>query len=100
MIDTPPVLAVTDAAILATGADGVVLVIAPGHTPSRAVRRATAALSGVNARLLGIVLNKVVRTSSDNDDYYAEGDSAELSVEAGAGGNATSPNGHVAHLRK
>lgn len=102
VIDTPPVLAVTDAAILATEADGVVLVVAPGHTASRAVRRATAALSGVNARLLGIVLNKVVRASSDNDDYYAEGDSAaELSVEmAAADGNGTSPNGHVARLRK
>ncbi|MGI8759171.1 MAG: Wzz/FepE/Etk N-terminal domain-containing protein [Acidimicrobiales bacterium] len=102
VIDTPPVLAVTDAAILATGADGVVLVIAPGHTASRAVRRATAALSGVNARLLGIVLNKVVRTSSDNDDYYAESDQpAELSVEIGpSDGNGASPNGqHVAHLR-
>ena len=102
VIDTPPVLAVTDAAILATEADGVVLVVAPGHTASRAVRRATAALSGVNARLLGIVLNKVIRASSDNDDYYAEGgEAAELSVEvAAADGNGTSPDGHVARLRK
>lgn len=102
VLDTPPVLAVTDAAILATGADGVVLVVAPGQTASRAVRRATGALSAVNARLLGIVVNKVVRTSSDNDAYYAEGEQVvgpRLDVGVGDG-NGNSPNGHAARLRK
>ncbi|MBW3547426.1 MAG: hypothetical protein KY452_04715 [Actinobacteria bacterium] len=102
VVDTPPVLAVTDAAILATGADGVVLVVAPGQTASRAVRRATAALSAVNARLLGIVVNKVVRMSSGNDAYYAEGaQTVGLSVDAGVGdGNGNSPSGHAPRLRK
>ena len=102
VLDTPPALAVTDAAILATGADGVVLVVAPGQTASRAVRRATAALCAVNARLLGIVANKVVRTSSANDAYYAEGDqTVGPRLDVGVGdGNGNSPNGHAARLRK
>lgn len=102
VLDTPPVLAVTDAAILATRADGVVLVVAPGQTASRAVRRATGALSAVNARLLGIVVNKVVRASSSNDAYYTEGDqTVGVSVDAGGGdGNGKRPSGHAAPLRK
>jgi non-specific protein-tyrosine kinase len=59
LFDAPPVGAVTDAAILASRVDGVLLVIDAGITPRDAARRARAQLEKVNARLLGVVLNNV-----------------------------------------
>ena len=71
VIDTPPVLAVTDATILAAKADGVILVNALGQTRRDAAMRSKQTLEGVGARLLGVVLNKV-RASSDSYFYYSK----------------------------
>ncbi len=59
IIDTPPVLAVTDAAVLGGHADGVLLVTAFGNTPRGAVQRAQEVLEATGSHLLGLVLNKV-----------------------------------------
>jgi capsular exopolysaccharide synthesis family protein len=69
VIDSPPVLPVTDAMILSTLVDGVVFVVESGATVRGAVTRARKILQNVGANLLGIVLNKVdVR----HDGYYGE----------------------------
>lgn len=68
VIDTPPVLAVTDAAVLARNADGVVLVAAPGHTHRMALARTATILPAGGVRLLGVVLNKV--KSKGSSSYY------------------------------
>jgi capsular exopolysaccharide synthesis family protein len=69
VIDSPPVLPVTDAMILSTLVDGVVFVIESGATVRGAVTRARRILQNVGANVLGIVLNKVdVR----HDGYYAD----------------------------
>jgi capsular exopolysaccharide synthesis family protein len=60
IIDTPPTLAVTDAAALAPSMDGVLLVVRPGKTRTDALRQTIDQLHQVNARILGIVLNDVV----------------------------------------
>lgn len=57
VIDTPPVLAVADAAMLAALGDGVVVVVRAGTTERVAVEQALRQLSFVNARIMGIVLN-------------------------------------------
>lgn len=57
MIDSPPVIAVTDATILSTKVDGTLLVVYAGQTERDAIKRAANMLSSVSARLLGIVLN-------------------------------------------
>jgi len=57
--DAPPVVAVTDAAVLATKVDGVLLVINAGGTKRDYARAAKARLEKVNANLLGAVLNNV-----------------------------------------
>ena len=68
VIDSPPVLPVTDAMILSTLVDGVVFVVESGSTVRGAVTRARKILHNVGANVLGIVLNKVdVR----HDGYYA-----------------------------
>jgi capsular exopolysaccharide synthesis family protein len=59
ILDTPPVMAVTDAAVLAPRVDGVLLVVKPGTTKLAAARQAVDQLRRVNANLLGIVLNEV-----------------------------------------
>jgi tyrosine-protein kinase Etk/Wzc len=59
LLDSPPLLAVTDAAVLATMVDGVVLVIRTERTKRDAVRRALGHIRSVRGRLLGVVLNDV-----------------------------------------
>lgn len=57
LIDAPPVLAVTDAALLAAKVDGVLLVVSAGQTKREHALRAKDLLAKVNARLVGAVLN-------------------------------------------
>ena len=59
ILDSPPVLPVTDAVILAREADGVVLVVKGDDTPRELVRRARDLLIQANPHLLGAVVNNV-----------------------------------------
>lgn len=70
VIDTPPVLTVADAAILAPRADGVVVVVRSGMTPKKIVSQATVSLRRVGARILGVVLNAV---DYHNPEYHYYG---------------------------
>ena len=56
LIDAPPVLAASDATLLATKVDGVVLVTRAGKTRRDSAREAVALLQRVNAHLVGVVL--------------------------------------------
>jgi capsular exopolysaccharide synthesis family protein len=67
VIDTPPVMAATDAVILSVQADGVLLVVRSGETPKEAFTRTRDLLVSVKCRLLGVVLNAV---NSNAPDYY------------------------------
>jgi polysaccharide biosynthesis transport protein len=58
VIDSPPVLAVADATILAGMADGVILIAAGGSTPKGALIRMHKTIAATGARVLGIALNK------------------------------------------
>ena len=57
VIDSPPVLPVADASILATMADGALLVVRAGATNRKAAQLAVQQLEDVDARVLGVVLN-------------------------------------------
>jgi capsular exopolysaccharide synthesis family protein len=59
LFDTPPVVAVTDAAVLATKVDGVLLVISAGRTRREYARSAVQRLKQVGARLVGTVVTNV-----------------------------------------
>src|SRR6478736_5787641 len=61
IIDSPPLLPVTDAAILATSADGAIVVVTAGKTTYDMMNKALLNLEKVSARALGVVLNKVPR---------------------------------------
>jgi polysaccharide biosynthesis transport protein len=70
LIDTPPVLTVTDAAVLVSVSDGVVLVLRYGQATRNVVARASEILLRSGAHLLGVVLNAVDLQSSDYAEYY------------------------------
>ncbi len=67
VIDSPPVLSVTDARIISSLVDGVVLVIKGGETPKEAVQRTKRLLHEVHAHVIGTLLNNVDVRSAD---YY------------------------------
>ena len=67
--DSPPVVAVTDAAVLSRYTDGVVLVVQSGATDREAVARAKTLLGNVQANLLGLVLNNI-RIESTYGSYH------------------------------
>ena len=70
VIDTPPTLSVTDAVVMSTNADSVVLVIRSGQTTRQALRRARDLLVRVNARIAGVLLNAADLKSADYYYYY------------------------------
>lgn len=67
VLDSPPMLAVTDAAVLGPKVDGVILVVRAEHTHRDAVSHALAQLRHVGATVLGVVLND---TKADGAGYY------------------------------
>jgi capsular exopolysaccharide synthesis family protein len=59
LIDCPPVLVASDASIVASKVDGVLLVLRAGSSESKAARDTLEALGQVKAKLVGVVLNSV-----------------------------------------
>jgi capsular exopolysaccharide synthesis family protein len=57
LIDSPPILGMTDAAITSTRTNGVILVVRAGETPKEATQQAKKILESVNSKVLGVVLN-------------------------------------------
>lgn len=70
LIDAPPLLAATDAALLAAKADAVVMVYRVGRIPRGVLKRAKAQLDNVKANVIGVILNGLrAELSSDYADY-------------------------------
>ncbi|HEX6507140.1 MAG TPA: polysaccharide biosynthesis tyrosine autokinase, partial [Chloroflexota bacterium] len=70
LIDSPPILAVTDAAIISTATDGVVLVVDPAKSKRRDLVRAREAIEAVGGRILGVVINRLTKQGSGYYYYY------------------------------
>jgi len=73
ILDSAPVMPVTDTLPLTAVVDGVLLVVGP-HTPKEQVRRASARLSQIRTNVLGVILNQ---TELSEDDYYYSRSSLE-----------------------
>jgi capsular exopolysaccharide synthesis family protein len=71
LLDAPPVLAVTDAAVLSNKVDGVLLVVSAGKTRRENAKKAQTQLEKINARVIGAVLNNV-QADGRAQYYYAE----------------------------
>ncbi len=98
IIDSPPAISFTDASILSTMVDGVMLVVHGGRSSRAVVRRAKQQLQDVGAHLFGIVLNNVKLEGTDYyyysgyySGYYAN---EEESVPEGAEAAGVGGNGH------
>lgn len=74
LLDGPPVLAVTDAALLGSKVDGVIMVTAVGNTRIDRAKEAKESLLKGKARILGVILNGVERGREDQYYYYYYGE--------------------------
>jgi capsular exopolysaccharide synthesis family protein len=79
VIDSPPAASFTDAVVLSSLVDGVLLVSHSGKTPREAIRRTKQLLVGAGAKIFGVVLNQV---EARQNDYYYQG-YYEYAVEPG-----------------
>jgi capsular exopolysaccharide synthesis family protein len=71
VIDSPPMMGVSDTLVLAARVEGVILVLRHRQTDRDAAQRAVQMLGSVRARLLGVVLNHAdVRTTAAGYQYY------------------------------
>lgn len=68
-IDAPPIISVTDAAILASFLDGVILIVGYGQVERSMVVKAKELLNKVNAKILGVVLNRI-KVDKHQEQYY------------------------------
>jgi succinoglycan biosynthesis transport protein ExoP len=95
IIDSPPAISFTDASILSTMVDGVMLVVHGGRSSRSVVRRAKQQLQDVGAHLFGIVLNNV-KLESNYYYYYSNYYSGYYAEEEGApeGAEAAVPGGN------
>src|SRR5258705_2411562 len=85
VIDSPPAISFTDASILSTMVDGVVLVVHGGRSSRAVVRRAKQQLLDVGAHIFGVVLNNVIVETQDyyysgyySSNEYVEGDNPDV----------------------
>ncbi len=82
LVDSPPIIAVTDAAVLAPNVDGVVLVIESGRNDKEIVLKAKSLMDRVGVNVIGAILNNVREKNLYGDydyyyTYYAAGASQE-----------------------
>jgi Mrp family chromosome partitioning ATPase len=70
VIDTPPLMSVTDPLIVAPMTDGVILVTKGAKNPPEILKRAKKSLDLVHARILGVLCNNVDLHSNSYHYYY------------------------------
>lgn len=75
IIDSPPILSLTDAQVLCSVADGIAMVVAADSTPRAHVQRAQAMLRRAGGRVLGVIFNKVKKYNNPDayGGYYGQG---------------------------
>jgi polysaccharide biosynthesis transport protein len=98
VIDSPPAISFTDASILSTMVDGVMLVVHGGRSSRAVVRRAKQQLQDVGAHIFGIVLNNVKMEGTDYyyysgyySGYYSDEENTPEGAETAAAGNGGGP---------
>ena len=71
LIDSPPILPVTDAQVISTFVDGTILVAASSESDKQGIKKAYESLMKVNGNLIGTVMTKVKNNSKKDYRYYA-----------------------------
>jgi non-specific protein-tyrosine kinase len=93
VIDSPPITVISDAVVLSTRMDGVILVLRAGRSRWENARNALNALKQVHARVLGVVLNGTGRSTQDyyyryRTDYGVQRKHSETSRKSSRAGKA------------
>ncbi len=70
LYDSPPILPITDAAILGPQCDGVILVYEVGRTARSALLRAKQQMESVGCKIIGVVLNHVRQEAAVDTTYH------------------------------
>ena len=70
LLDAPPIIPVTDAAVLSRKVDGVILLLASGEVSPQIAKEAKTRLEQAGAHILGVVLNKVDIGGNNNKYSY------------------------------
>jgi capsular exopolysaccharide synthesis family protein len=70
VIDSPPLLAFSDSVIISTNVDGVIMVVIGGKTPRDTLERSKEVLLQVDAKILGVVINRAKVNGGDYGSYY------------------------------
>jgi capsular exopolysaccharide synthesis family protein len=97
ILDSPPVVAVTDSAIISTLVDGTVFVVRGFVTPRNLAAQGLRSLRDVDGNVIGVVLNAVNLSSNEYDHYYhyyyykREGYRVRLSVPGDGDGASSEP---------
>jgi Mrp family chromosome partitioning ATPase len=96
ILDSSPLRAVSDAAILSSFVDGSMLVVDARISRRRAVRLGRAALAAAGANVLGVVLNRVPKRGTSDEGLYGVYGTSEWtaqppSVVAETSGSSTGP---------
>jgi capsular exopolysaccharide synthesis family protein len=91
LVDAPPLLPVTDAAVLTALSDGALVVISSGKTLDTELGAALGHLDAVNGKALGVIFNRVTRNDSESG-YYGEyyGSTSRTTKSAAGDGAGTS----------
>ena len=95
VIDAPPLLPVTDAAVLTAGADGALVVITARKTLDTQLRDALQLVSRVQGRTLGVVFNQVTKADAASGfygGYYGGYDTPKLPVPPATGRRRAKPS--------
>jgi succinoglycan biosynthesis transport protein ExoP len=97
IVNTPPLLPVTDAAVLSAHADGVLVVVRAGKTTRQQLSLAMRALDAVGARVLGTVLNMAPTDRGSSYDAYSQAGTAEADHAAPKDDSPGNGSGRGAH---
>lgn len=105
IFDAPPVLAVTDSAILSQLAQGVLLVIDTSRTTRASVSRAVETLAHAKANLFGVVFNRMMRDARSYGYYYYDsydryyGDDVDSSTPPSNPDSGSTPGGSGPNIK-
>ena len=94
IFDSPPIIGVSDASVLASVVDGAVLLIQHRRNPASMVVRAQQIIEGLKTPLLGVVLNQVPTGAGDDYGYYTSnysyyGEGGKKDRKSGKSGGGT-----------
>ena len=103
LLDSPPIIGVSDASLLAGAADGALLLIQHRRNPASMVLRAQQTIAAIKTPILGVVLTQVPRGSGEDYGYYTQaysyysGSSGSEGPASGKGGRG--PEGESVNLK-